>query len=87
MDPELLEPLALFLAPFAIYALTARYFGDVLAPGSRWSRSHITWLVAAGLISAILGTLAMTLILPARQGTYAPARIINGHLTGGRFAP
>ena len=87
MEPELLEPLALFLAPFIIYALTARYYGDVLAPGSAWSRSHLTWLLLVGLVSAIIGTLAMTLILPAHQGTYAPARIINGHLTGGRINP
>ncbi len=87
MDPELLEPLVLFALPFALYALTARFSGDLLAPGSHWSRSHLTWLIIAGLVSAIIGTLAMTLILPARQGTYAPARIVNGHLTGGRINP
>ncbi len=87
MEPELLEPLALFLAPFILYALTARYFGEVLAPGSAWSRSHLTWLILVGLVSAIIGTLAMTLIFPAQLGTYAPARIIHGHLTGGRISP
>lgn len=85
MTRAVLEPLALFLAPFAAYmaylAFRARYPLQV----EHWTSVRISLLTLAGLVAAIAGLLAINLYSPRGQGTYIPAHVENGVLVPGRF--
>jgi hypothetical protein len=80
-----LEPLALFLSPFVLFAaylvLRARYPLAV----EHWTRSRISTLTLIGLAVALLGMILLALNAPRRQGVYVPARIENGVLIPGHI--
>jgi hypothetical protein len=85
MTRALLEPLALFLSPFALYAvylaLRARYPLEV----EHWTSLRVSLLTLAGLAAAVIGLLAVNLFSPRGQGTYVPAHVEKGALVPGRF--
>ena len=80
-----LEPTALFLSPFVVFAiylvLRARYPLAV----EHWSRSRVSTLTLIGLVVAIVGMLGFGLFAPRGQGTYVPAHIENGVLIPGHI--
>jgi hypothetical protein len=84
MPRALLESLALFLAPFVLYAafLIFRARHPLLA--ASWTRGAVSWLTLAGLALAIGGFLYIG-FYGAQQGVYVPAHMENGRLTPGRF--
>jgi hypothetical protein len=80
-----LEPTALFLSPFIVFAayliLRARY---PLAM-EHWTRSRLSTLTLIGLAVAIFGMILLAVYAPRHQGTYAPAHIENGVLIPGHI--
>jgi hypothetical protein len=85
MGRALLEPLALFLSPFAVYAvylaLRARYPLEV----EHWTRGRVSVLTLIGLAAAVLGLFAINAFAPRGRGVYITAHIENGVLVPGRF--
>jgi Family of unknown function (DUF6111) len=85
MGRTLLEPLALFLSPFAVYAayliLRARYPLEI----EHWTSGRVSILTLLGLAAAVLGLVSVNLFAPRGQGTYVPAHQENGVLVPGRI--
>ncbi|MGO9420950.1 DUF6111 family protein [Roseiarcus sp.] len=85
MSRAILEPLALFLAPFAAYAiylvLRARYPLEV----EHWTGVRVSILTVIGLAAAVLGLAALNLFAPRGHGVYIPAHQENGVLVPGRI--
>jgi hypothetical protein len=85
MTREVLEPLALFLIPFAAYAvylvLRARYPLEV----EHWTSLRVSILTLIGLAIAVLGLILVNLTAPRGHGVYVPAHEENGVLVPGRI--
>jgi hypothetical protein len=85
MAREVLEPLALFLVPFAAYALylllRARYPLEV----EHWTGFRVSVMTLIGLTAAVLGLVILNLAAPRGQGVYVPAHEENGVLVPGRI--
>ena len=80
-----LEPIALFLSPFAVFAiylvLRARYPLAV----EHWTKSRVSTLTLIGLAVAVIGMIAFGLYAPRGQGVYVPAHVENGRLIQGHI--
>ena len=85
MSRAVLEPLALFLTPFAAYAiylaLRARYPLEV----EHWTGFRVSMLTLIGLAAAVVGLVAINLLAPRGHGVYVPAHEENGVLVPGRI--
>jgi Family of unknown function (DUF6111) len=85
MGRNILESLALFLSPFAVYALylllRARYPLEV----EHWTRGRVSLMTLLGLAAAVLGLIAVNAFAPRGRGVYIPAHVENGVLVPGRF--
>jgi Family of unknown function (DUF6111) len=83
MIRPVLTELALFLAPFAVYALfLIGSRAGVLNPDS-WSMQRLGWLTAAALALMVMSFVFLAQFSGARPGsTYTPA-----HMEGGKFVP
>jgi hypothetical protein len=85
MGRNVLEPLALFLSPFAVYALylmvRARYPLGV----EHWTRRRVSALTLIGLAAAVIGLVAVNAFAPRGRGVYIPAHVENGVLVPGRI--
>lgn len=85
MSRAVLESLALFLSPFAVYVvyllLRARWPLEV----DHWTTGRVSLLTLIGLAAAVLGFVALSLFAPRGQGVYVPAHVENGVLVPGRF--
>jgi hypothetical protein len=80
-----LEPLALFLSPFALFAiylvLRARYPLAV----EHWTKSRVSTLTLIGLIVAVGGMVLLGVYAPRGLGVYIPAHVENGLLVPGHI--
>lgn len=80
-----LDPLALFLSPFIVFAaylaLRARYPLAV----EHWTRGRISALTLIGLFIAAAGMFFFGLNATRGQGAYIPAHIENGALVPGHI--
>jgi hypothetical protein len=85
MGRTVIEPLALFLSPFAAYAvylvLRARYPLEF----EHWTRGRVSILTLLGLAAAVLGFGALDALAPRGHGVYVPAHVENGVLVPGRI--
>jgi Family of unknown function (DUF6111) len=85
MAREVLEPLALFLVPFAAYAiylvLRARYPLEV----QHWTGFRVSIMTLIGLAAVVLGLVILDAFAPRGQGVYVPAHEENGVLVPGRI--
>ena len=85
MGRAVIEPLALFLSPFAIYALylvlRARYPLKV----DHWTTGRVSIMTLIGLAAAVAGLIALDLTAPRGKGVYVPAHRENGVLVPGHF--
>ena len=85
MGRNILESLALFLSPFAVYALylalRARYPLEV----EHWTRRRVSVMTLIGLAAAVLGLVALNAFAPRGRGVYIPAHVQNGVLIPGRI--
>jgi hypothetical protein len=83
MIRQLAIELALFLAPFAVYALFLWAVRPGAARASAWSTPALTGLTLAALVLAIAGFAVWAQHSGAPPGsTYVPA-----HMENGRFVP
>ena len=80
-----LEPIAMFLSPFVVFAIylivRARYPLAV----EHWTKTRVATLTLIGLCAAVLGMALLASFAPRGQGTYVPARIENGRLVPGHI--
>jgi hypothetical protein len=84
MIRQLAIELALFLAPFAIYALFAWAARPGDAKASAWSSPVIAWLTLPALVLAIAGFAVWAQNSGAPPGsTYVPAHMENGRFVHG----
>jgi uncharacterized protein DUF6111 len=75
--------LALFLAPFAVYALFLWAARPGAAKAQAWSAPALTWLTLAALVLVVAGFAVWAEYGGAPPGsTYVPA-----HMENGRFVP
>jgi hypothetical protein len=85
MAREVLEPLALFLVPFAAYAiylvLRARYPLEV----QHWTGFRVSIMTLIGLAAAVLGLVVLDAFAPRGHGVYVPAHEEDGVLVPGRI--
>jgi hypothetical protein len=85
MSREIFEPLALFLTPFAAYAiylaLRARWPLEV----EHWTGARVSVLTLLGLAAAVVGLVAINAFAPRGQGMYVPAHEENGVLVPGHI--
>jgi Family of unknown function (DUF6111) len=85
MARTVLEPLLLFLSPFAVYAiylaLRARYPLEV----EYWTRGRLSAMTLVGLAVAVLSLVAINAFAPRGRGLYVPAHVEKGALVPGRF--
>ncbi len=85
MAREVLEPLALFLVPFAAYAiclvLRARYPLEV----QHWTGFRVSIMTLIGLAAVVLGLVILDAFAPRGQGANVTAHEENGVLVPGRI--
>ena len=83
MIRQLVTELALFVAPFAAYALFVWATREGVISVSTWSPARLIWLTAAALVLVIAGFVGLAQFGGAPPGsTYVPA-----HVDGGKFVP
>jgi hypothetical protein len=79
------ETVALFLAPFVLFAiyliLRARYPLEI----EHWTRGRVSWLTLAGVALALVGLIGLEILAPRGRGVYVPAHNVNGVLVPGHF--
>jgi len=85
MIRQTLTALALFLAPFAAYALFVWATREGAVGGvSTWSPPRVMWLTAAALALVIAGFMGLAQFGGAPpSSTYVPAHMENGRLVPG----
>jgi hypothetical protein len=79
------ETFALFLAPFALFALYLALRARYPLAVEHWTRGRVSLLTLAGLVAAVLGLLFLEATAPRATGVYVPAHVENGVLVPGRF--
>jgi hypothetical protein len=85
MGRTVLGPLALFLSPFAAYALYLALHARYPLELEHWTRRHVSVMTLVGLAVAVLGLVALNAVAPRGRGVYIPAHVENGVLVPGRF--
>ena len=77
--------MALFLSPFAVYALYFAFRARYPLEVEHWTRGRVSLLTLIGLAAAVLGLAAINAFAPRGRGVYIPAHVENGALVPGRF--
>ncbi len=85
MGRALFETLALFAAPFLLFALYLIARARFPLAVEHWTRGRMGALTLAGLAAAAVGLALLTLTAPRGQGVYVPAHIEKGVIVPGRF--
>jgi Family of unknown function (DUF6111) len=80
-----LEPLALFMSPFVVFALYLLLRSRYPLAIEHWTRGRVSTLTLLGLAVAALGLFVFGLSAPRGRGAYVPAHIENGVLVPGRI--
>ncbi len=79
------EVIALFALPFMLFMLACFVRGRPLSLFDPDHREHMSRLVLAGLISAIIGILLLGFFEENKTGAYEPAVFKDGKLVPGRL--
>jgi Family of unknown function (DUF6111) len=85
MVRAVLEPLVLFLSPFAVYAVYLTLRARYSLEDEHWTRGRVSVMTLVGLAAAVLGLAAINAVAPRGRGVYVPAHVENGVLVPGRF--
>jgi hypothetical protein len=85
MGRAVLETLALFLTPFALFAIYLMLRARYPLAMAHWTPGRVSALTLAGLAAAVLGLALLTLTAPRGRGVYIPAHVENGVLVQGHF--
>ena len=84
MIRQIVTELALFIAPFAAYALFLWAARAGVVDVSAWSPPRVMWLTIAALVLVIAGFAVLAQFGGAPPGsTYVPAHMENGRLVPG----
>ena len=84
MIRQIVTELALFIAPFAAYALFLWAARAGVVDVSAWSPPRVMWLTVAALVLVIAGFAVLAQFSGAPPGsTYVPAHMENGRLVPG----
>ncbi len=84
MIRPILTELALFLSPFAAYALFLWATRAGVLDVSAWSLPRLTWLTVVALLVVIVSFVVLAEFTGAPPGsTYVPAHLENGRLVPG----
>ena len=84
MTRQVITELALFLAPFAAYALFVWATREGVISVSTWSPPRLMWLTVVALALVIAGFVGLAQFGGAPPGsTYVPAHMENGRLVPG----
>ncbi|MFV0282031.1 MAG: DUF6111 family protein [Rhodoblastus sp.] len=81
----ILEPLAFFITPFALYLAFLLTRGRHPLKPVHWPNSAVASLTIAGLVLAILGMLWFGVAAKRQSGAYVPAHVENGKVVPGHF--
>ena len=84
MGRAALETLALFLTPFALFAIYLALRLRFPLAMEHWTRGRVSLLTLLGLAAALTGLLLLEALAPRGHGLYVPAHIENGVLVPGR---
>jgi hypothetical protein len=79
------ESLALFLAPFLLFAAYLVVRSRYPLAVEHWTRGRVATLVLIGLAAALIGMIALVSTAPRGRGVYVPAHIENGALVPGHI--
>jgi len=85
MGRTLLESLALFFAPFALFALYLLARLRYPLAIEHWSKSRVATLTLVGLAAVLAGFVLLELTAPRGRGAYVPAHMENGVLVPGKI--
>ena len=85
MGRTLLESLALFFAPFLVFAFYLMVQLRYPLAIEHWSKSRIATLSLIGLATVLAGLVAIEFTAPRGQGRYIPAHMENGVLIPGKI--
>jgi hypothetical protein len=85
MERAAFETIALFLAPFALFAIYLVLRFRFRTYRNHWTGRRMSRLTFAGLVLALLGLIALEVSAPRGQGKYVPAHVVNGVLVEGHF--
>jgi peptidoglycan/LPS O-acetylase OafA/YrhL len=80
-----LEPLAFFLAPFALYALMLVARQRYPFVRDHWPRHHVSALAVVGMAAAAASIFIFGGLAERHHGAYVPAHMENGKLVPGRL--
>jgi hypothetical protein len=81
----ILEPLGLFLLPFAAFAVYLVVRVRYPLAIEHWTRGRVSTMTLIGLAIAVLGLFLFGLSAPRGHGIYVPAHVENGQLVPGRI--
>jgi hypothetical protein len=88
MIRPVLTEIALFLAPFAIYAAFLRFTKPAVLDREQWTRKTLMTLVIVSLVLMIGSFVVIGHFSGAPPGsTYEPAHVEDGKLIPGRVVP
>ena len=85
MGRAALETLALFLAPFALFAIYLALRLRYPLAVEHWTKSRVSLLTLLGFAAALAGLILLELLAPRAQGRYVPAHYENGVIVPGHF--
>ena len=85
MGRAFFETIALFVAPFALFAIYLALRLRYPLAIEHWTRGRLSWLTLAGLFAVALGLFLADSFAPRAQGRYVPAYVEKGVLTQGHF--
>ena len=88
MVPKLLIHLLPFLLPFAVFAIYVLIARSSQHRGEAFREGPWYWLTALGMVLSIASLLTIGLLEPAStEGSYVPARIVDGEVVAPRYEP
>jgi hypothetical protein len=84
---QVLIEMALFLAPFAVYAVALKLRGRAVTTAAGWQEAPLAGMALAGflLVAAGLAVLVIVNDGSARNGVYVPTHFKDGQLVPGHF--
>ena len=84
MIRAVLQEIAFFLTPFALWALLLAAQRKRVTDIEHWSRAAV-WLAIGGLVLVIGSLLWLGIFAERHTGAYEPPHMENGRLVPGRF--
>lgn len=81
------EVIILFIAPFALYLAGCLVYGHPLNIFHDFHKPHLSKLVFAGLLTSVIGVLALGFFSEHKMGVFQPSVFKDGKLIEGKLLP